>query len=52
MTENQVKEYVGAHLARYKVPKYVFFTDKFPINAAGKVLKRDLSKMAAGMIRK
>lgn len=52
MTENQVKEYVGAHLARYKVPKYVFFTDKFPINAAGKVLKRDLSKMAAEMIRK
>jgi len=52
MTENQVKDYVGIHLARYKIPKYVFFTDKFPMNAAGKVLKRELSKMAAEMIRK
>jgi len=52
MTEDRIKEYVSAHLARYKVPKYVFFTDKFPMNAAGKVLKRDLSKMAAEMIRK
>ena len=52
MTENQVKEYVGIHLAKYKIPKYVFFTDKFPVNAAGKVLKRELSKMAAAMIQK
>lgn len=52
MTENQVKAYVGTHLARYKVPKYVLFTDKFPMNAAGKVLKRDLSKRAAEMIKK
>lgn len=52
MTENQVKEHVSMHLARYKVPKYVFFTDGFPVNAAGKVLKRNLSQMAAEMIRK
>lgn len=52
MTPQQIKDHVGVHLARYKVPKYVFFTDKFPMNAAGKVLKRDLSKMAAEMIKK
>lgn len=52
MTENQVKDHVGLHLANYKVPKYVFFTDRFPMNAAGKVLKRDLSRMAAERIRK
>lgn len=52
MTENQIRDFVGAHLAKYKVPKYVFFTDKFPMNAAGKVLKRDLSKMAVEMIKK
>ena len=46
MTPQQIKDHVGAHLARYKIPKYVFFTDKFPMNAAGKVLKRELSKMA------
>ena len=52
MTDTQVKDYVEEHMAKYKVPKYVFFTDKFPMNAAGKVLKRDLSKMAAEMIEK
>lgn len=52
MTGDQVKEHVEAHLARYKVPKYVFFTDHFPMNAAGKVLKRELSKLASEMIRK
>ena len=52
MTASQVKDHVRMHLARYKVPKYVFFTDQFPINAAGKVLKQELSKMAAEMIRK
>lgn len=48
--ETQVKEYVGRHLAKYKIPKYVFFVDHFPTNAAGKVLKRELSKSAAEMI--
>jgi len=52
VTPRQIKDYVGAHLARYKIPKYVFFTDQFPMNSAGKVLKRDLSKMAAEMIKK
>jgi len=43
---------VGAHLAKYKIPKYVFFTGQFPMNSAGKVLKRDLSQMAEEMIKK
>ena len=51
MTPQQIKDHVEVHLARYKTPKYVFFTDQFPMNAAGKVLKRDLSKMAAEMIQ-
>lgn len=50
VTEDQIKEYVGRHLAKYKVPKYVFFVDHFPTNAAGKVLKRELGKSAAEMI--
>ena len=50
VTQTQVKEYVGRHLARYKVPKYVFFVDRFPTNAAGKVLKRELSKLAEELL--
>ena len=52
VTEEQVKKYVGTYLAKYKVPQYVFFVDHFPTNAAGKVLKRELSKLAAEMVSK
>ena len=51
LSEEAVKSYVAAHLAKYKVPKYVFFTDRFPMNAAGKVLKRDLTRLAVETIR-
>lgn len=47
LSEEAVKAYVAARLAKYKVPRYVFFTEQFPMNAAGKVLKRELSQMAA-----
>ncbi len=38
-TEDEIKEFCQASIARHKVPKYVKFTDSFPMNAAGKVLK-------------
>jgi len=39
LTEEDVKEYVNAHMAKHKTPKYVRFVSDFPMNAAGKVLK-------------
>ena len=42
LSEDQVKGYVKEHLARYKVPRDVQFTDELPRNATGKVLKREL----------
>ena len=39
MTEQEMKDFVGASMARHKVPRYVDFVDKFPMNAAGKILK-------------
>ena len=50
LSADAVKSYVAAHLAKYKVPRYVFFTDRFPLNAAGKVLKQDLSRLAVETI--
>lgn len=37
-----VKNLIRANLARYKVPRDVFFLDQLPRNATGKVLKREL----------
>ena len=39
MTEAEMKEYIMAHMARHKVPKYIDFVDSFPMNVAGKILK-------------
>jgi len=38
-TEDEIKEFVRAHMAKQKTPKYVRFVNGFPMNAAGKILK-------------
>ena len=47
LTEDGVKEYVGSHLARHKIPKYVKFMDSFPTTASGKIQKYKLREIAA-----
>ena len=38
-SENEMREYGNASIARHKVPKYFMFVEEFPMNAAGKILK-------------
>ena len=47
LTEPELREYITGRLARHKVPKYIEFTDAFPMNAAGKVLKYKMREEAA-----
>ena len=47
LTEDEVKDFVSANLARHKVPKYVKFMDAFPVTASGKIKKYMLRDMAA-----
>jgi acyl-CoA synthetase (AMP-forming)/AMP-acid ligase II len=42
LTQDELKDHVKAHLARYKVPREIEFLDELPRNATGKVLKRVL----------
>ena len=46
MTEDEMKQFVAASMARHKVPRYVDFVDSFPMNAAGKILKYQMRKDA------
>ena len=39
MTEEEMKAYINANMARHKVPRYIDFVDSFPMNVAGKILK-------------
>ncbi len=45
-TEEEIKNYVFANMARHKVPRYVRFLDKFPMTASGKIQKYKLREMA------
>ncbi len=46
MTEAEMKDYINAHMARHKVPRYIDFVDAFPMNAAGKILKYKMREEA------
>ncbi len=41
---DELRAYVRANLARYKVPKEIVFTDELPRNPTGKVVKAELFK--------
>jgi fatty-acyl-CoA synthase len=45
LNEDEVKDYVGENLARYKTPREVVFVEELPRNPTGKVLKRELAKI-------
>ena len=47
MTEQEMKDYIAAHMARHKVPRYIEFVSSFPMNAAGKILKYKMREDAA-----
>ena len=47
MTQEEMRTYIADHMARHKVPRYIEFVDKFPMNAAGKILKYKMREDAA-----
>ncbi len=46
LTEDEMRAYIAANMARHKVPRYIDFVDSFPMNAAGKILKYQMRKDA------
>ena len=44
LTEEQVKEFLGERLAKYKIPEVIEFVSDLPRNPTGKILKKELKK--------
>ena len=44
LTENDVVSHCNAHMAHFKAPKRVVFTEALPKNPSGKLLKRELRR--------
>ncbi|MET3524011.1 class I adenylate-forming enzyme family protein [Mesorhizobium abyssinicae] len=47
MTEDEVKAYVGEHIASYKKPRHVRFHSNLPVGTSNKVQKRELAAAIA-----
>lgn len=50
ITEEDVRDYSLTKIARYKVPKRVFFVDEFPLTASGKIQKFKLRDLAVELM--
>ena len=49
-TEEEIRAFCRAHLAYFKVPRYVMFVDEFPLTVTGKVQKFRLREMAVAQL--
>lgn len=52
LTLDDVRDFCKNRIAKYKIPRYVFFIDEFPMTGSGKIQKYLLREMALEMCEK
>ncbi|MCI1778611.1 MAG: AMP-binding protein [Bacteroidales bacterium] len=52
LVESDVKEFCKDKISRYKIPKYVFFVDGFPLTGSGKIQKFKLKEIGTDLLKK
>ena len=52
LSTEDVRDYCREHIAKYKIPRYVFFVDEYPMTGSGKIQKFRLREMALELCRK
>ena len=50
VTEADIRDFCIGSIARYKVPKYVFFVDEFPLTTSGKIQKYKLGDLGLELL--
>ena len=45
-SEDEIKSFCKEGISRFKVPKYILFTEDFPLTASGKIRKVELKELA------
>ena len=51
LTEEEVKLYCRGQIARYKIPKYIFFVEGYPMTASGKIQKYRLKDIGLDLLK-
>jgi len=49
--EEDVRDFCRGQISRFKIPRYVFFVDSFPMTASGKIQKYKLRELGAQLIK-
>lgn len=52
LNTQDVREFCKGHIAKYKIPRYVFIVDNFPMTGSGKIQKYRLREMALEICEK
>ena len=47
-TEEEIREFCQGKISRYKIPRYIFFVDSYPMTASGKIQKFKLRERFEG----
>ncbi len=51
LTEEDVRDFCRGKISRFKIPKYVFFVDAYPMTASGKIQKYKLRESAPALLK-
>lgn len=51
LTEEDVIDFCRGKISRYKIPKYIFFVNDFPMTASGKIQKYKLREMSLQLLK-
>jgi fatty-acyl-CoA synthase len=51
LTEEEVIDFCRGQISRYKIPKYVFFVNDFPMTASGKIQKYKLKDLGLTLLK-
>jgi fatty-acyl-CoA synthase len=51
ITEEDVMDFCRGKIARYKIPKYIFFVNEYPMTASGKIQKYKLREMSLQLLK-
>ncbi|HPR32407.1 MAG TPA: AMP-binding protein [Prolixibacteraceae bacterium] len=51
LSDEDVREFCRGKIARFKIPKYIFFVNDFPMTASGKIQKYKLRDMSVSLLK-
>jgi len=52
LSEEEIRDFCRGKISRYKIPKYYFFVEEFPMTGSGKIQKFKLKEIGLNQLTK